>query len=80
MKKLCLNDFTIFNDLAAHLAKLQQSFAKCWEYDINPQKCIFMIFSRMIFEFIISKEGKLSNPKKVEVIVNMPISQNPHDI
>jgi len=78
--KLYLDDFTIFNDLATHLTKLQQCFEKCWEYDINLEKCIFMVFSRMIFENIISKEGKLSNPKKVEVIVNMPISQNPHEI
>jgi hypothetical protein len=78
--KLYLDDFTIFNDLATHFTKLQQCFEKCREYDINLEKCIFMVFSRMIFEFIISKEGKLLDPKKVEVIVNMPISQNPHDI
>jgi hypothetical protein len=31
-------------------------------------------FSRLIFGFIISKEGKIPDPKKVQAIVNMPIS------
>jgi hypothetical protein len=30
-----------------------------------------MVFSGMILGFIISKEGKLSDPKKIQAIVNM---------
>ncbi len=40
-------------------------------------KCAFMIFSRMILGFIISKEGKLPDPKKIQAIVNMPPPKNP---
>lgn len=74
-----LDDFTIFSVLATHFAKLRHYFEKCWEYGIslNSKKCTFMVFSRMILGFIVSKEGKLPDPKKVKVIVKMPIPQNP---
>jgi hypothetical protein len=36
-----------------------------------------MVFSGLILGFIISKEGKILNPKKVQAIVNMPIPTNP---
>jgi len=57
------------------LMKLKLCFQKCKEYKIGlkPKKCAFMIFSRLIIGFIISKEGKIPNPKKVQAIVNMPI-------
>jgi hypothetical protein len=44
---------------------------------LNPEKCAFMVFSRMILGFIISKKGKLPNPKKIQAIVNMPPPKNP---
>jgi hypothetical protein len=39
-----------------------------------------MLFSRMILGFIISKEGKLSDPDKIQVIINMPPPVNPQHI
>jgi hypothetical protein len=36
-----------------------------------------MVFSRMILGFIVSKEGKLPNPKKIQAIINMPPPNNP---
>jgi len=36
-----------------------------------------MVFSRLILKFIISKEGKVLDPKKVQAIMNMPIPTNP---
>jgi hypothetical protein len=36
-----------------------------------------MVFSRLILGFIVSKEGKIPNPKKVHAIMNMPIPTNP---
>jgi hypothetical protein len=36
-----------------------------------------MLFSRMILGFVISKEGKLPYPKKIQVIINMPPPKNP---
>jgi hypothetical protein len=39
-----------------------------------------MIFSRTILGFIISKEGKVMDPKKVEALVNMPVLITPQQI
>jgi hypothetical protein len=39
---------------------------------LNPKKCAFMVFSRMILGFIVPKERKLLNLKKIQSIVNMP--------
>jgi hypothetical protein len=39
-----------------------------------------MVFSRMILGFIISKEGKVPNSKKIQAIINMPPPKNPHKI
>jgi hypothetical protein len=66
--KLFWDDFMVFSDLDTHLSKLQRCFEKCIEYKIslNLKKCAFMMFLRTILRFIISKEGKLSDPKKVE--------------
>jgi len=48
-------------------------FQKCKEYEIslNPDKCAFMVFSRMILGFIVFKERKLPYPKKIQAIVNI---------
>jgi hypothetical protein len=39
-----------------------------------------MVFSGLILRFIISKEGKIPNLKKVHAIVNMLIPTNPQQI
>jgi hypothetical protein len=36
-----------------------------------------MVFSRMILGFIVSNEGKILNPNKIQAIVNMPPPKNP---
>jgi hypothetical protein len=36
-----------------------------------------MVFSGMILGYIVSKEGKLLNPKKIQAIINMPPPKNP---
>ncbi len=68
-----------FNDLSTHLERLKKCFVKCRKFGIslNPDKCAFMVFSRTIQGFIMSKEGKIMNPKKVEALVNMPIPTTP---
>ncbi len=62
--------------------KLKLCFQKCREYRIslNPQNCAFMVFSRLILGFIVCKEGKIPNLKKVQVIVNMLVPTNPQKI
>jgi hypothetical protein len=44
---------------------------------MNPDKCAFMVFSRMILGFFISKKRKLLDPKKKQAIINMPPPKNP---
>jgi hypothetical protein len=39
-----------------------------------------MVFLWMILGFIISKEGKLLDPKKIQTIANMPPLKNPQEI
>jgi hypothetical protein len=36
-----------------------------------------MLFLRMILGFIVSKEGKLLDPKKIQGIINMTPPKNP---
>ncbi len=77
--KIFLNDFTIYNEMESHLMKLRFCFQKWREYKIslNPKKCAFMVFLGLILGFIISKEGKIPYPKKVQTTMNMPIPTNP---
>jgi hypothetical protein len=39
-----------------------------------------MVFSRTILGFIMSKKGKIMDPKKVEALINMPIPTTPQEI
>ncbi len=62
--------------------KFKPCFQKCKEYKIsfNLEKCSFMVFSRLILRFTVSKEGKILDPKKVQAIVNMLVLINPRQI
>jgi hypothetical protein len=62
--------------------KFKLCFQKYKEYKINfnPEKCAFVVFLGLILGFIISKEGKIPYPKKVQAIVSMPIRTNPQQI
>jgi hypothetical protein len=76
--KIFLDDFMVHSDMNSHLLKLKLCFQKCKEYRIslNPKKCAFIVFSRLILGFIVCKEGKIPNPKKVQAIVNMLVPTN----
>jgi hypothetical protein len=57
----------VYSDMESHLMKLKLCFQKYKEHriNLNPNKCAFMVFSRLVLGFIVSKEGKIPNPKKV---------------
>jgi len=80
--KIFLDDFIMNNYMDNHLQKLILCSQKCKKYgnSLNPNKCAFMIFSAMILGFVVSKEGKLSNPKKIQTIINVPPLKNPQHI
>jgi hypothetical protein len=71
LMKIFLEDFTVYSDMESHLMKFKLCFQKCRENKINfnPKKCAFMVFLGLILRFIVSKEGKIPNPKKVQTIV-----------
>jgi hypothetical protein len=77
--KIFLDDFIVYSDMEGHLQKLILCFQMCREYGIslNLDKWAFMVFLGMILGFIVSKEGKLIDPKKIQAIVNMPPPKNP---
>ncbi len=77
--KIFLDDFIAFNDLLTHLEKLKKCFLKCKKFGVslNRNNCTFMVFSRTILSFIISKEGKVMDSKKVEALENMPVPTTP---
>ncbi len=66
--KIFLYDYTIFSDPSTHFLKFKKCFLKCKVYDIslNLKKCAFMVYSRVTLRFIVSKEGKTHNHKKIE--------------
>ncbi len=80
--KIFLDDITIFNDLSTHLEKLKKCFFKCREFSIslNLNKCAFMVFSGTILGFLVFKENKVMDSKKVEALVSMPIPITPQEI
>jgi len=65
--KIFMDNFIVYSDMETHLQKFKLCFQKCMEYNIssNPKICIFMVFSIVIFGFIVSKKGKLPNLKKI---------------
>jgi hypothetical protein len=80
--KLFLDNFSVFNDQNTHLQKLRLCFDKCCEFDIclNLDKCMFLVYSKVILGYIVSQEGKLPNPKKILIIINMPRLKTSKDI
>jgi hypothetical protein len=64
------------------ILKNSKCFLKCREYGIslNLDKCAFMLCSWTILGFIVSKEGKIFNPKNVQALVKMLIPKTPQEI
>ncbi len=77
--KIFLDDFIVYSDMESHLMKFKLCFKKCKEYRIsfNLDKWVFMVFLGLILRFIISKEGKILDLKKVKAIMNMLVHSNP---
>jgi hypothetical protein len=65
--KINLDDFIVYSDMESHLMKFRLCFQKCRKYIIrfNLEKCASMVFLGLILRFIVSKEGKILELKKV---------------
>jgi hypothetical protein len=44
------------------------------------EKCMFLVYSGVILEYIVSKGGKLLHLKKISTIMNIPTLKMPKDI
>jgi hypothetical protein len=77
--KIFLHAFIVYNDLLTHLENLKKCFLKCRNFGIssNPNKCTFMVFLGTILGFILSRKGKVMDPKKVEALINMLVPTTP---
>jgi len=80
--KLFLDDFNVFSNLKKYLAKLQLCFDKCREFNIslNMEKHMFLVYSRIILGYGVSKVGTLLDPNFVLTIVNMLALKMPKDV
>ncbi len=65
--KLCLDDFNVFNDMNTHLAKLRLCFNKCQTFGINlnPKKCMFMVFLEFLLDTLYSRNANYRIPKDI---------------
>lgn len=75
--KLFLDYFSVYSNMETHLRKLCLVFEKCRQYGVslNPQKCILMVPTGVILGYIVGKEGKFPDPKKIQALVDMPTSK-----
>ena len=64
--KVFPDDFNVYSDLDSHLGKLWKCFAKCREYGIslNPKKCVFLVFSRVILGTLYPSMESFPTPRK----------------
>jgi hypothetical protein len=61
-----------------HIGHLRSIFPRCRFYNIrlNPHKFIFTIESRILLDFIVSKDGIRVDPLKVKAILILPPPKN----
>jgi hypothetical protein len=78
LMKIFLDDFIVFSDSSNHLDMLpKKNLSVKFGINLNWDKCAFMVFSRTILGFIVSKEGEIMDPKKVKSLVNMLVPTTP---
>jgi hypothetical protein len=79
--KLFLDDFNVFSDLDTHFTKLRLCFDKSRKLGIslNPEKCMFLMHLSIIMGYVVSKESKLLDSKKILAIVHMLTPKTPKD-
>jgi len=74
-----LDDLTVFfKSDQQHLDHLRQVFLKCRKYviSLNPKKSLFGLEEGKLLGHIISKEGIIINPTRIEAILQIPHPRN----
>jgi hypothetical protein len=74
-----LDDVTIFSkyrkDYIAHFRKIFNRYRR-YDISLNPQKYVFAINEGIILGFIVSKDGMMIEPKRIEAISKIPPPHN----
>ncbi|KAL2653832.1 hypothetical protein R1flu_021960 [Riccia fluitans] len=70
-----LDDFTIYGSHVDHLGHLWKCLEKCRKYSIslNLDKSMFGVSSGVLLGHIISKDGLLPDPSKIDAILQMEV-------
>lgn len=73
-----LDEITIFSQKKYHLQHLWQTFLKCQEFQIslNSKKSIFTMDQENLLGHVISIDGFLIDPERLEAISNFTILSN----
>ncbi|KAL2624023.1 hypothetical protein R1flu_008268 [Riccia fluitans] len=68
-----LDDFIVYGSRTDHLDHLRKCLERCRKYSIslNPDKSMFGVSSRVLLGHIISKDGLLPDPAKIDAILQM---------
>jgi hypothetical protein len=69
-----LDDFAMFSNKVDHIQYLERCLCLCRiaQLSLNPLNCAFRVASGMLLGHIISKEGIVVDPRKVEAILATP--------
>ena len=77
------DDITVFskND-DEHIEHLRRTFEKCRRYglSLNPQKSLFALDEGKLLGNIVTQDGVKIDPKRVEVINNIPLPRNKKEV
>lgn len=74
-----LDDVIVFSKKRGeHIAHLKHILDQCRKYGIslNPNKSIFCVTEGKLLRFVVSKDGMMIDPKRVEVIEKLPPPHN----
>ena len=75
-----LDDIIIYSyDIASYIEAVFQKFAKA-ALKLKPSKCEFFQKRIKYLCHIVSEEGVSTDPKKVEGVLNWPVSQTFYDL
>ncbi|KAL2653999.1 hypothetical protein R1flu_022127 [Riccia fluitans] len=68
-----LDDFTVYGSRTDHLGHLRKCLEKCRKFSIslNPDKSVFGVSFGVLLGHIISKDGLLPDPAKIDAILQM---------
>jgi hypothetical protein len=69
-----LDDYSVYGQKEDHFNHFKKCMTQCKNNGItfNPKKCAFCVNSRVLLGHIVCEDGLLLDPRKVNIITNMP--------